>query len=55
VVRQLTPGPQSAWIECTPDAKLFKLGENLIEADVKKPPTQTIKIDQIRLDVRYVD
>ena len=53
-VAQLMPGPQAAWLELVPEPQFFKLGENLIEAQVKRPPTGAVTIDQVRLHVRYV-
>ena len=44
--------PKDVWLKFVPDVKLFKLGENLVEATLTQPGG-TVKIDQIKLDVRY--
>jgi hypothetical protein len=48
-------GPRSGWLEFAPDATLFKLGENHIQAVVKNPPPEPVTIDDVRLEVRFVD
>ena len=55
VVKQLTPGAQSAWLDFMPPAELFKQGENFVESRLSAPSSDTVKIDDVRLEVRYVD
>jgi hypothetical protein len=53
-VKELTPGPKSGWLEFKPDPQLFKLGENHIVAAEKNLSSETVTIDDVRLEVSFV-
>ena len=50
----LDDNPQDVWLEFSPEPKLVKVGENLVTMRVKDA-TGTVEIDQVELDVLFVD